>query len=158
MTSHIRVKACALIIEKGAVLLVEFKDEHGVHYNLPGGGVNPGETVKEAACREAFEEASIEVEVGPLAFVYEYVPHLCHHKYGDTASLQLIFDCKRKDGSMPRRPEYPDMNQTDVKWIKLKNLKNVVLYPDVKETIILYNECGTGSRLIEEPIERGFSD
>ena len=64
MTSHIRVRACALIMENESILLVEFQDRNGVHYNLPGGGVEPNETVREAAYREVMEEATLEVEVG----------------------------------------------------------------------------------------------
>jgi len=45
MQFHIRVRACALIIENDSVLLVEFLDESGLHYNLPAGGVEPGESV-----------------------------------------------------------------------------------------------------------------
>ncbi|WP_336773643.1 hypothetical protein [Paenibacillus sp. MMO-58] len=37
----IRLRACALIVENDAILLIEFKNDHddGVHYNLPAGGV-----------------------------------------------------------------------------------------------------------------------
>ena len=44
MSYPIRVRACALLIQDDAVLLVEFKDEYGLHYNLPAGGVEPGES------------------------------------------------------------------------------------------------------------------
>lgn len=57
MTFHIRVRAGAIIIENESILLIEFGDENGLHYNLPGGGVEPGETVKTAAAREVMEEA-----------------------------------------------------------------------------------------------------
>lgn len=73
MTFPISVRACALIIENDWLLLVEFEDESGVHYNLPAGGVEPNQSVVEAVKREAKEEASIDVEVGPLALVFEYL-------------------------------------------------------------------------------------
>ena len=44
MSYPIRVRACALLIQDDAVPLVEFKDEYGLHYNLPAGGVEPGES------------------------------------------------------------------------------------------------------------------
>jgi 8-oxo-dGTP diphosphatase len=46
MNFHTRIRACALIIEKDCVLLVEFEDEHGLHYNLPAGGTEPGESLQ----------------------------------------------------------------------------------------------------------------
>ncbi|MGH0613019.1 hypothetical protein [Bacillus cereus] len=34
----IRARTSALIIKNNNVLLIEFNDENGLHYNLPGGG------------------------------------------------------------------------------------------------------------------------
>lgn len=136
MNYHIRVRACALIIENDAVLLVEFEDENGLHYNLPAGGVEPGESVIEAVKREAWEEASVDVEVGQLAFVYEYAPHLSSNIYGTAPhGLSLIFDCKIKGGSSPSLPQKPDLNQTGVRWVLLSELDSVVLYPNIKQLI-----------------------
>ncbi|HZG15410.1 MAG TPA: NUDIX domain-containing protein [Candidatus Bathyarchaeia archaeon] len=91
-----RLRACALIIKNGAILLVEFKNDHdeGVHYNLPAGGVEPGETLVEAAMREAKEEASAEIKVGPVAFVYEYQPQKNNYLYGDVHSIGITFECE----------------------------------------------------------------
>lgn len=150
MAYHIRVRACALILENDSILLVEFNDKRGLHYNLPAGGVELDESVVEAVRREAKEEASIDVEVGPLAFVYEYAPHLNSNKYGETHSLQLMFECKIKDGFIPKLPNKPDPNQTDVKWIKLTELNNIVLYPNIKEQIINYVKNKKNIELIEE--------
>lgn len=37
---HIRVKACTLILENDSILLVEFNNENGLHYNLPADELN----------------------------------------------------------------------------------------------------------------------
>lgn len=150
MSFHIRVRAGALIIQDTSILLIEFNDENGLHFNLPAGGTEPGETVKEAVKREAKEEASIEVEVGPLAFVYEYAPHLNNNKYGDTHSLALMFDCSIKEGCKPRMPANPDSNQTGIKWIPLTELDKVILYPNIKEHILSYVEKKRSVEIIEE--------
>ncbi|MEK5520531.1 MULTISPECIES: NUDIX domain-containing protein [Heyndrickxia] len=156
MTYPIRVRACALIIENDSILLVEFQDERGLHYNLPAGGVEPNESVIEAVKREAKEEASIEVEVGPLAIVYEYAPHLNSNKFGETHSLQLMFECTIKDGFIPKLPNTPDPNQTDVKWIKLSELNEIVLFPNIKEQIITYVKGKNSIELIEEYTLEGY--
>jgi 8-oxo-dGTP diphosphatase len=148
---HIRVRACALIIENDAVLLVEFEDENGVHYNLPAGGVEKGESLIEAVKREAWEEAAIEVEVGPIAFVHEMAPHLLS-KSSDTTihQISIIFDCKRKEHSVPKLPETRDLNQTGVKWIPLSKLHEIILYPNIKQHIIEYAKNRKTLELIEE--------
>lgn len=131
----IRVRACALIIENDSILLVEFNDDEvGVHYNLPAGGVEKGESIREAVVREAREEACIDVEVGQLAFVYEYM-----NKNATAAphGVSMMFDCKIKNGT-PKKSENPDTNQTDVKWIPLSELQNILLFPDIRKEIIEY--------------------
>ncbi|WP_449620525.1 NUDIX domain-containing protein [Robertmurraya sp. Marseille-Q9965] len=151
MKYPIRVRACALIIENDSILLIKFNDDkRGVHYNLPAGGVEPNESVLEAVHREAKEEASIDVEVGPLAFVYEYAPHLNSYSFGSTHSLQLMFDCKIKNGSVPKMPANPDPNQIGVKWIKLAELDDIMLFPNIKEQIIEYTTSKRNIEFIEE--------
>ena len=68
---------------------MEFENDNddGVHYNLPAGGVEPGETLVEAVRREAREEASVDMEVGSVAFVYEYQPARTNNLYGDVHSV-----------------------------------------------------------------------
>jgi 8-oxo-dGTP diphosphatase len=150
MTYHIRVRAGALILENESILLVEFNDEKGIHYNLPAGGVEPGESVIEAVRREAKEEASVNVEVGPLAFVYEYAPHLNRNRFGELHSLGLMFECRIQEGSIPMMPAHPDPNQTAVKWVKLSKLEDIVLYPNMKKHILNYSKDRKTLELIEE--------
>ncbi|MFD0872164.1 bifunctional nicotinamide mononucleotide adenylyltransferase/ADP-ribose pyrophosphatase [Chlamydia abortus] len=136
----IRLRAAALIIEEQSILLVEFRNEQddGVHYNLPAGGVEPGETLVEAAIREAREEASVDIDVGPVAFVYEYQPAKNNYIYGDVHSVGITFACRLKDGSVPRLPDRPDPAQTGVKWVPLSELSSVQLYPEIADDILNY--------------------
>jgi 8-oxo-dGTP diphosphatase len=136
----IRLRACALIIKDGAILLIEFVNDNGdgVHYNLPAGGVKPGETFVEAVKREAEEEACVEVEVGPVAFVYEYQPTKNNFIYGDTHSVGVTFECKLKPGSLPKLPENPDPHQIGVKWVPISELHSIYLYPEINKDIVDY--------------------
>jgi len=138
MNYHIRVRASALIVERDSVLLIQFNGENGLHYNLPGGGVEPGESIIQAIKREAKEEASVNIEVGPLAFVYEYAPHVNLFKYGSVHSLGLIFACRLTADSNPKMPTKPDPDQTGVKWVPLSELESVTLYPTITSYIVKY--------------------
>ncbi len=151
VNSHIRVRAAAMIINKNnEILLVEYEDENGVHYNIPGGGAEPGETIIETVRREAMEEVSARVEVGDLVLVYEYEPVENHSKYGPQHSICLMFECTIPDGETAQMPEYPDSNQTDIKWISLAHLKNIILYPDIKEQILEFAWEKRSLPIIEE--------
>lgn len=63
-----RVSVSALIFHEGKVLLAHRRDIDW--WNLPGGGLEEGETVDEALRREVLEETGLEVEVEQLVGVY----------------------------------------------------------------------------------------
>lgn len=151
MSYHIRVRPTALIIENEQLLLIEYTDHNGVHYNLPGGGAEQGETLIEGVIREIYEEAMVEVDVGPIAFVYEMAPH---HQSGDYSldfhTIHVVFECRLKDGAVPRLPDQVDFQQTEVKWIALENLDNIVLYPNMVKQIQAYRLRPRTIELIED--------
>ena len=151
MSFHIRVRAGAIIIEDNQILVTEYHDPNrGVLYDFPAGGVEPNESITEAVMREAKEEASINVEVGPLAFVYEYVPHLNEEKYGKTHTLVMMFECTLKNGSIPRLPDKPDPNQTGVKWLPISDIENVELYAKIGKQINDYTINKRNIDMLEE--------
>lgn len=116
----IRLNVNAAIVRDNQILLIEFGGEP--HYNLPGGGLDPGESVEEGLKRECREEACAEVEVERLLMVWEYVPEKENFKYGNRQKVGMIFLCRLKPGSEPRLPEKPDENQVGVRWLPLSDL------------------------------------
>ena len=63
-----RIAASALIFDGERVLLAYRRDIDW--WNLPGGGMEVGETVDEALLREVTEETGLEVEIEQLVGVY----------------------------------------------------------------------------------------
>lgn len=120
--SSIRINANAAVIKDDKILVIEFKDENGIHYNLPGGGVDVGESIEKAVQRECLEEACAEVTVGRLLLVWEYVPSLHGFKYGPRQKIGHIFECHLKEGCKPCMPKKPDAQQIGVKWISLSEI------------------------------------
>lgn len=147
---HIRIRPTALIIKDDAVLVVEYSDHRGIHYFLPGGGVEPGEMIKETVRRELLEETMAEVHVGPLAFVYEDEPKPNEAFSPKSHTLFHVFDCSLVNGSIPRMPEILDENQSGVKWIPLQDLDEVKLLPNMAREIQQYAKEKRNIELIED--------
>jgi ADP-ribose pyrophosphatase YjhB (NUDIX family) len=84
--------------DESEVLLVgnEYSRGEPLFWNLPGGGVEPGETVRQAAARELYEESGIQaLEVGRLAWVVQI-----YGGPGSTGLLAFAFEVPAWRGSL----------------------------------------------------------
>jgi ADP-ribose pyrophosphatase YjhB (NUDIX family) len=70
MTDRVTVAVGAVIVQQDRLLLVERARDPGIgRWAVPGGRVEPGETLAEAARREVLEETGLEVSIGDIAWV-----------------------------------------------------------------------------------------
>jgi 8-oxo-dGTP pyrophosphatase MutT (NUDIX family) len=81
---------------EGGVFLVRHSYLPGLH--LPGGAVDPGETCREAAVREAVEEGGLELAGPPELF------HLYWNPIGGRRDHVALFVARGARQSAPRRP------------------------------------------------------
>ena len=133
----IRLGASALIVRDNQLLLVKFDDaDVGVHYNLPGGGVEDNELLEDAVRREVLEETCMQVDVGRILFVFEYVPTQHRYKYGARHGVNVIFECKPQEHSEARMPDVPDKDQIGVCWVPLTDLARTPLLPLITEQLL----------------------
>ena len=56
-----RPRACGALIRNETILMVRHAEPTRSYWTLPGGGVEAGETLAEAAMREVFEETGLRV-------------------------------------------------------------------------------------------------
>jgi 8-oxo-dGTP pyrophosphatase MutT (NUDIX family) len=71
MPTNVIQLACTMLVDRSGRILTQLRDEHAPIgpncWGLPGGHVEPGETVAEAAIRELCEETSLRAELAPYA-------------------------------------------------------------------------------------------
>lgn len=133
---NIRVGANAVIIQNDAILVVKFDDETGPHFNLPGGGVEAGESIQEALVREVYEETCAKVSLGPLLLVTEYFPPRYQNLYGPTHKVGFFFKCHLLADSQPSLPAQADAHQVGVQWLPLADLPNEPLLPNIADRLL----------------------
>jgi ADP-ribose pyrophosphatase YjhB (NUDIX family) len=124
MGEKIGVRPCAVLIEDEKVLCISCKYEDGEYFLFPGGGLEAGETMGEAAVREMFEETGLIVDIKKLIYVNDWIKD----RKTNTRVLNMFFLVERKGGDII--PGEKDNGKVkEIKWVLLKHLKELDLRP-----------------------------
>lgn len=124
MGEKIGVRPCSVLIENEKVLCIRCRYEDGEYLLFPGGGLEFGETMEEAAVREMFEETGLIVEVKKLIYVNDWIKD----RKTNTRVLNMFFLVERKGGEIIYG-EKDGGKIEEIKWVSLKHLKDLDLRP-----------------------------
>lgn len=127
-----RVAVDGAVEHDGQILLIEYNDARlGPHWGLPGGGVEPGESIQQALVREVLEETGAHVIVGRLLMVNEIDPARYGTLYSDEHELRLLFHCTLATNQEWHPPTIPDPAQVGIGWVALSELPQIRLLPPI---------------------------
>jgi len=135
MNNNPRTNVAAVIIRDNKLLLAEYDNEDGLHYNFPGGGVDLNESLHDALKREVWEETQASITVGKLLAVWDYLPP-DNNKYGNVHKIAHLFSCQLEPDSEPTKPDILDKFQIGIRWVALDKLDTIQLYPDLGDDLL----------------------
>ena len=130
----IRVRVGGLLFDDPddpkAVVLVEHDDiwSNEPFWTPPGGGVEFGESLEETVIREVKEETGLDVEVGPLRYVLDFIRMPLH-------AVSFYFECRAPGGlgglSTGSDPELGDSQLIrSVRMVQFDELPGLNVYPE----------------------------
>lgn len=104
----ILVGTSAILFNEDGKFLLTKREDNG-QWCLPGGAVEPGESVAEACVREVFEETGLRVRVKRLVGVYSHPDQLSVYKDGNKAHIvALHFEAEVVGGELGLSNETTD--------------------------------------------------
>ena len=119
----IRKRVSLYFVRDGKLLLIyRWKNGRSFHV-LPGGGVEPGETLEQAAHREAKEETNYDIELGPLLW----------HREPDEINEEFAYFVTKFNGNLmlggPEAEKQSPNNIYRLEWIPLNEISQHVIWP-----------------------------
>ena len=105
---RVRIRVCGICIQENKLLMVNHKlyGSESDFWSPPGGGINFGESASDALKREFVEETGLEVIVGKMLFVNEFIQPPLH-------AIEIFFEVVDFNGELVAGgdPEFSEHNQ-----------------------------------------------
>jgi len=98
------VCANVVLIDDALLLVREAKPSALGRWSLPAGKLEPGETLRQGAEREAVEETGLAVEAGSLLGIYH-----CVETLEGGAAINFVFQSRIVGGEIRTSPEHPEV-------------------------------------------------
>ena len=126
----------------GALLLVRHqKPDRDPYWVLPGGRLEPGETIPECARREISEETGLSARFSGVLYVSEFLRE-GRHTVDVTARMKPEGDEEARLGSDPEVAPGSEPTLKELRWVSVDELHEIELLPAWIKARLLEDAAG----------------
>jgi len=117
-----------VVLNRAGEFLLIRRTDNG-NWALPGGAMDPGESMTQAAVREVEEETGVVCEVTGLVGVYTSPKHVIHYTSDDEVRQEcsLVYTA-RAVGGAPRTSD----ESSDVRWVNGDDVDDYRIHPSMR--------------------------
>ena len=122
------VPAASAIVADGEGRLLLAKRTDNDLWTIPGGTMEPGETIAETAAREVKEETGIDVEVVSLVGIYSNPQHVVEYSDGELRQqFSICFACRPIGGELATSDE-----TSEVGYFSPDEIEAMEIHPSIR--------------------------
>ena len=123
------VRVAAVVERGGRLLLVRHqKPGRDPYWVLPGGRLEPGETIPECAAREVAEETGLDARFSGILYVGEFLRE-GRHTVDVTARMTVDEDSEAALGDDPEVAPGAEPTLRGLRWVGVEELDDIGLLP-----------------------------
>ncbi|MEW9554069.1 NUDIX domain-containing protein [Nonomuraea sp. NPDC050783] len=113
--------------EAGELLLIRRSDND--NWALPGGAIDLGESIPQAAIRETFEETGVTCEITGLVGTYSDPRHVIHYTSNDEVrqEFSLVLTARATGGQLT-----PSTESREVRWVPQHELNDYGMHRSMR--------------------------
>ena len=137
-----RVNVRAIIYRDGKLLAVKHKhdDEISYYYAVPGGGIDPQESLTDCLRREIIEETGVTAQVGKLLFIQQFPSS----RRGYDEELEFFYEVANVDDFTNINLAATSHGEKELAVCEFVEPKKVTLYPEFLQSVDIKSYINEG--------------
>jgi len=122
-----------VVNNKGEILLIRRTDNG--NWAVPGGGMDPGESITDTAVRETLEETGITCEINGLVGIYTNPRHVIRYTSNNEVrqEFSIVFTARPTGGQLR-----PSSESAEPQWVSPATVPRLQMHPSMRQRIQHY--------------------